>query len=381
MATCYRCGHCGTVHQPGLPGGEQLADLYRAMSDDAYLSEEAGPARDRRPPARPDRAACRRRAPARRGLRPRPAARRGAPPRLHGPGLELSHAAAAYARDVLELDVREEQWRTSPRREGGFQVIVLADVIEHLDDPLRRSTVRARCSRRAARSAWSRPTRRRSPRRLAGPRWWGYIPAHTYLFPRRTLRELLEARGLVHLRGRPARALVRAPLLARRPGRAQRAAGALAGASARTPLGRRLSLSLGDERVMLAHKVAVSAGPAPAHGRPRRRLQRARGASRLPRRGDDPAVAREMPVRVRRPCAARGRREPRRHLRGRAAGGLRRAAPPRQPRLRRQPEDLLRPRHPRRRRRGRDGPRRQPVRPGAGRPDGQADRRRASPTW
>ena len=33
--------------------------------------------------------------------------------------------------------------------------------------------------------------------RLAGARWWGYLPAHTYLLPRRTLRELSRARGLV----------------------------------------------------------------------------------------------------------------------------------------------------------------------------------------
>jgi hypothetical protein len=33
--------------------------------------------------------------------------------------------------------------------------------------------------------------------RLAGVRWWGYLPAHTCLLPRRTLRELLAARGLV----------------------------------------------------------------------------------------------------------------------------------------------------------------------------------------
>ena len=38
----YACRDCGTVHQPGLPRGEELAELYRGMSDDAYLSEEAG---------------------------------------------------------------------------------------------------------------------------------------------------------------------------------------------------------------------------------------------------------------------------------------------------------------------------------------------------
>ena len=33
--------------------------------------------------------------------------------------------------------------------------------------------------------------------RLAGARWWGYVPVHTNLLPRKTLRELLSVLGLV----------------------------------------------------------------------------------------------------------------------------------------------------------------------------------------
>ena len=32
--------------------------------------------------------------------------------------------------------------------------------------------------------------------RLAGSRWWGYLPSHTYLIPHSTLRELLRDAGL-----------------------------------------------------------------------------------------------------------------------------------------------------------------------------------------
>ena len=32
--------------------------------------------------------------------------------------------------------------------------------------------------------------------RLAGARWWGYLPAHTYLLPRHTLERLLREAGL-----------------------------------------------------------------------------------------------------------------------------------------------------------------------------------------
>ncbi len=38
----YRCSEWGTVHQPSLPQGNELHDLYREMSDDSYLVEEAG---------------------------------------------------------------------------------------------------------------------------------------------------------------------------------------------------------------------------------------------------------------------------------------------------------------------------------------------------
>src|SRR2546421_12410886 len=38
----YRCTRCGTLQQPSLPRGSELARLYRGMRDDAYLQEEAG---------------------------------------------------------------------------------------------------------------------------------------------------------------------------------------------------------------------------------------------------------------------------------------------------------------------------------------------------
>src|SRR3954454_1902193 len=36
------CVECGTVQQPLLPAGDELHELYRDMSDDAYLGEEPG---------------------------------------------------------------------------------------------------------------------------------------------------------------------------------------------------------------------------------------------------------------------------------------------------------------------------------------------------
>ena len=262
----YACADCGTVHQPGLPDGQDLADLYRGMSDDAYLSEEEG----RRATARRLLDLVGRHVPAGalldigcgHGLLLDEARRSG----YSVIGLELSEAARGYARDVLGLDVRDETLEELARHvpEGSFQVIVLADVIEHLEDPLGALDACERLLAPGGALVVVTPDPSSAAARLAGERWWGYIPAHTYLFPRGTLRELLEARGLVISDDVP---LVRSfefrywlNGLAERGPRV----GRFARAAARTPLGgRTLSMSLGDERVMVAHKVPVARAPKP----------------------------------------------------------------------------------------------------------------------
>jgi SAM-dependent methyltransferase len=289
----FACTNCGAVQQPSLPSGADLHALYREMRDDAYLHEEAG-----------------RRATAQRlldligrhlaggrlldvgcghGLLLDEARRRG----FEVSGLELSRAAAGYARDVLGLEVHEA---TLEEIGGRYEVIVLADVVEHLDDPA--GTLRTCAGMLADGGALCvvTPDPASATARLAGGRWWGLVPAHTCLLPRRTLRELLGDAGLVLSEDVP---LVRSfelrywlAGLSERGGRA----GAALRALARTRLGRRtVSLSLGDERVVLAHRVPVT--------RPARPLAQGGGSNRvtvvLPAyraAGTIPAVAAEMPV-------------------------------------------------------------------------------------
>jgi SAM-dependent methyltransferase len=265
----YACRDCGTIQQPSLPGGASLHELYRGMADAAYLGEEAGRRRtaqrlldllSRHLPsgARLLDVGC---GP---GLLLDEARRRG----LRGVGLELSAASARHAREALGLDVREvslEQLDPTER----FDAIVLADVLEHLDDPV---AAIEECAARLGEGGVLcvvTPDPASPAARLAGRRWWGYLPGHANLLPRRTLREVITATGLVisHDAG-----LVRSFSLRRWVvGLAERL-GPLARLTRALPPGPMLSLSLGDERVVLAHRVAVR--------RPERPLVRPRGAPR-----------------------------------------------------------------------------------------------------
>jgi SAM-dependent methyltransferase len=254
------CTECGTVQQSALPAGAQLHELYRDMTDEAYLAEEAG-----------------RRATVVRLLdliAPFAASGRlldvGCGPGLlldearargyETLGLELSRASARHARDTLGLDVRElalEDFADDGERPG-FDVIVLADVVEHLDDPVAGIARCAALLRPDGVLCVVTPDPSSPTARLAGARWWGFVPAHTCLLPRATLRELVVAAGLVVSTDVP---FVRT-FSARRwvEGLAERLgplSAPLDAAARRLPPRAALSLSLGDERVVLAHRVEV----------------------------------------------------------------------------------------------------------------------------
>jgi SAM-dependent methyltransferase len=194
----YECRRCGTVQQPSLPGGSELHSLYRAMEDDDYLAEEAG--RRRTAAGLLDlvgrHVACGRLLDVGcgHGVLLAEARARG----YEVLGLELAAGAVRHARDVLGLtvlDIPLEEFRPQPGRL--FDVIVLADVLEHLEDPV--EAVDACCAQLADGGVLCvvTPDPSSPAACLAGRRWWGYVPAHTCLLPRRTVLELLASRGLV----------------------------------------------------------------------------------------------------------------------------------------------------------------------------------------
>jgi SAM-dependent methyltransferase len=251
-----RCARCGTVQQPARPSEGTLADLYRTMRDDAYLAQDAGRrATARRLLARIER----RRAPGTlldvgcgHGLLLDEARKRG----WRVSGLEVAAEAAAHARS-LGLDVREDPVESlAPGRDGPFDAIVLADVIEHLEDPV---TVLRGCAALLSDGGVAcvvTPDPGSRTARAAGERWWALLPGHTFLLPRATLRALVASEGLeivddAGLR----RTFSLAYWLDGLGERAGSALGRAVSALGRTPAGRLpITLSLGDERVVLARR-------------------------------------------------------------------------------------------------------------------------------
>ena len=230
---------------------------------------------------------------------------------------------ARHARETLGLDVRElplegfqrghqrrlagrvrrrraRRRARAPRRPG------------RRDRPLR-----ARCCGPAACCASSRPIPRRVTARLAGARWWGYLPAHTVLLPRRTLRELISARGLVISEDVPFVRTFAAQALGRRAGRAARArsSGPLSAAAERhaavraQPLARRRAR---DPRPPHAGPLTPLEPLLQQHQRPRAGARRPARLQRAVRTIPD-VVSRDA-RRRRRPRAADRRRVARRDL-------------------------------------------------------------------
>ena len=250
-ADLYECERCGTVQQPDLPKGAELLDLYRDMRDDNYLVEEAG----RRRASQRLLDAIERHAPRGRmlevgcghGLLLDEARRRG----WAVEGLELADASREHARS-LGLDVRDQ---TLEEAEGVYGAVVLADVLEHLDDPVAALRQIAGLLAPGGVTLIVTPDPASRTARLAGSRWWGYLPSHTYLIPHTTLRGLLRDAGLETVEERHFwRTFSFGYWIAGLGERSAPLRGALAAAEKLGLAKRPLTMTLGDERVVVARK-------------------------------------------------------------------------------------------------------------------------------
>jgi 2-polyprenyl-3-methyl-5-hydroxy-6-metoxy-1,4-benzoquinol methylase len=264
----YRCVACGTVQQPSLPRGEQLHELYRAGSDQRYMLEERGRRRSairlldlldtHVPRGRLLQVGCSY------GLLLDEARRRG----YDVEGVELSREAARYSRERLGLKVHEMAIEELELEGARYDAILLVDVLEHLEDPLATlEYLRAALAPGGAMLIVT-PDPASIVARAAGSRWWCYVPAHLCLIPRRTLRELLKARGLTVLADRlSVHTFTLRYWLAGLGERGGWAGRAIAWVAARIPPDLMLTASLADERVMLASARNQTEAHTPAYRR------------------------------------------------------------------------------------------------------------------
>ncbi len=111
-------------------------------------------------------------------------------------GVELSDEGVRFARDRLQVDVRQERAERLACPDGTFEAAVMFDVIEHLFDP---RAVLARLARVLAPGGvlfMTTPNFDALSRFVLGPSWAVLSPLeHVYYFTERTLRRLLEATG------------------------------------------------------------------------------------------------------------------------------------------------------------------------------------------
>ncbi len=110
-------------------------------------------------------------------------------------GVEPSKFASGYARDRLRLDVRTDDLMTADLPTGGYQAVVLGDVIEHLPDP---GAAVDRVSALLAPGGaimLMLPDAGSRVARVMGRRWWSVIPTHVHYFTRKSLTRLLTDHG------------------------------------------------------------------------------------------------------------------------------------------------------------------------------------------
>lgn len=112
-------------------------------------------------------------------------------------GLEVNRWAAGYAREHLQVKVREGLLEEAGYADREFAMVTMWELIEHVPDP--RALVRgvARILQPGGHLALSTPDAGSLAARLAGRRWlgWKKIPEHVFFFDERTLRRLLEEEG------------------------------------------------------------------------------------------------------------------------------------------------------------------------------------------
>jgi len=184
-----RCTSCGLVTLPpsgrGAASYEDAEDPYYVEQADERI-ENAGrlldlvPARGRLLEIGP---AC--------GFLLLAARRRG----FEVAGVEMSAWASDFARREYGLDVHTGRLEDLALAAGSFDVVVMADVIEHLTDPRQTLGEVRRVLAPGGQLLLLTPDIGSATARAVGTRWWALLDDHYFYFSRDTLTRLLESEG------------------------------------------------------------------------------------------------------------------------------------------------------------------------------------------
>lgn len=192
LGDIVRCPSCTHMQLDRFPDEAELAAAYAAAESADYVVEEAGQrASFRRVLERIERYASRGRL-----LDVGPwvgfllaeARDRG----WDGTGIEPSEFASAYARDRLGLDVRTEGLFDADLEPGGFDVVVMGDVLEHLPRANVALDRVGEVLRPGGLLAIELPDAGSRVARILGRRWWSVIPTHVHYFSRRSAATMLD---------------------------------------------------------------------------------------------------------------------------------------------------------------------------------------------
>ncbi len=116
-------------------------------------------------------------------------------------GIELSEAAARFARERLELEVTSVSAETMSVADGSYDAVAMFEVIEHLFDPRAVLLAAARILVPGGSLVVSTPNFDAASRYLLGEDWAVLSPLeHVYYFREESLRRLLEATGFSEVR-------------------------------------------------------------------------------------------------------------------------------------------------------------------------------------
>ena len=192
LVRCTTCGHMQVAEFPAEP---TLDSEYAGVAEAAYLDEERGQrATAERALARVEQyvgvgalldVGCWL------GFLLSEAQRRG----WDAKGVEPSEFAARFARERLGLEVTTGTLDSADLPEGGFDAVVMGDVIEHLPDPGRVVARIARLLRPRGVLYLALPDAGSPLARTLGSRWWSVIPTHVQYFTRASLARLLSRHG------------------------------------------------------------------------------------------------------------------------------------------------------------------------------------------